>query len=606
MRWPRVATYNRNILISLIISIIIVVGVATAYHPLNVRGVPSIHSTRSLDGFEEDYAAYLYTKLLLKYYEVNGVANRLSSINLYPPLEFHDYMKIVEDILSSLDILMESGDYRDAIELSSTGLEVLRKANETLNKFMMDEKPIGDSFYYYRQWFSRIYNNTLILLEIAEGIQFSDLDNLIPLDIDEVRDVYSIARDMRYNLYRHSIFDLESSARYLERKIYRYYYILGINEGDISWDVEESDVIRRVRDLNSRLLDTYNLMLEMRYPRSNPVFKKLDMLRKVLDDAETLLLSKGDIYYAQYIIMFCDRQLTFVDRVISNKNIMLESVKGYIDNSFIRFKDNDMVLLVERSIPRIYIYFDENRGSYRVTVSLLTLFRDLDGDGYMDENEVISLIYLDELNWTMWFNESPGSTIINYAYTGSSLNITLSFRISNMGYEDENTDVLEECLVSLYMDVKHVLGGEEGLRLGVGILVTPGAEDLNGAIFDYITVREAIFDIGSSRWYFSIMNGRWADVDGVYEPINIYIEEPKCCRKSLLYMGIVDYESPGDVKIVYKYYVGASPLKATSIIDIIPVIILFGLIFSSVILLIYLYKKGLVDFSRLTRVPISR
>ena len=605
MRWPRVAIYARDILMSVAVLLIIVMGIGNVYPPIYVKGSLNSGLTKSINGFEKDYAMYLHSRLLLYYYEINGVANRLVSIGLYPPLEFQDYMKAVEDVLSSLDMLMDTGEYGDVIKLSTLGLEILNEANETLNKFMRDTKPIADSFYYYRQRFSRIYNNTLVLLEIAEGIIYSDLDSLVPLDLNEVKETYSIAKEIRYNIYRFSIYDLETSAKYLERRIYRYYYVLGIQEGDISRDVEESDIIRRIKDLNSRLLDTYNLILGKRLPRSNPIFGRLDLLRKVLVDAENLLLSKGDIYYAQYIIIFCERQLTFVDRVISNEYISPEAVEGYVDDVFIRFKaGGNRVLLIERAIPRIYIYMDKDVESYRVTASLLTLFRDLDGDGYMDEDEVISIIYLDELNWTMWFNESPGLVTINYVYKDSLFNITLSFRVSNNYMEPGG--ILEESLVSLHVDVKYVLGGEKGLRLGLGLLVTPGLEGLSGTILDYITIREAIFNVGSSRWHFSIIGSRWADVEGVYEPLNTYIEEPKCCRKSLLHMSIVDYEAPGNVELSYQYYIGGAPVETPSILDIIPVLILFGLALSSVILLLYLYKKRLVDFSRLTRVPISR
>ncbi len=591
---------NISISLSMMVLLIIVMGIGSAYLSIYVRG--------SLDdGFGEEYALYLHSRLLLNYYEINGIANRLASMSLYPPLEFHDYMKTVEDILSSIDMLIDTGEYGDVIRLSTLGLEILSEANETLNKFMKDTKPIADSFYYYRQRFSRIYNNTLILLNIAKGIMYSNLDSLIPINLSEVEEVYSIAKEIRYSIYKYSIYELESLAKYLERRIYRYYYTLGIREEDIFMDVDQGDIIRRIKDLNSRLLDIYNLVMEKHLPRSHPIFRELSMLRNVLDDAEDMLLSRGDIYYIQYITIFCERRLTFVYKAFSSENILLETQKGSFDGFFIRFKiGGESLLLFDRSLPRFYIYLDKDVESYRVTVSLLTLFRDLDGDGYMDENEIISIVYLDELNWTILLNEEGGLKTINYVNKDPLFNITLSFKVLGADNGGIDTDILGEPLVSLDVEVRHRLDGEKGLRLGFGLLISSNSEDFNGGISDYITIREAIFNVGSSRWHLYIIGSRWADVEDVPEPLNTYIEEPKCCRKSLLYMSIVDYESTGNIVLSYQYYIKGAPMEAPSIADIIPVMILLGLILVSAILLLYLYKKELVDFSRLTRVPISR
>jgi hypothetical protein len=366
---------------------------------------------------------------------------------------------------------------------------------------------------------------------------------------------------------------------------------LGINPGDIALEPDTSVLLERVRYLDDKFFDIYGEIVDSKFINDSVI----RLLKDALDTAEDLILSDKSLYLAQYLLIYSEDILASLDmwRGI-NISIVGSSVRFSSDAQWFRLWYGNLTVLLGRSYPDIYVYSGEALLFHIHPVNLV-VFRDLDGDDFLDDDELIDTRYLGNASWSIELIGSPLSPTILYSYRSSVFNVSLGLGLYAPKPGITRTlGMVPRDGFSVAVNMSDIFGGGRDTKLGLVFLVSTSSERFQYGVLDGVGYR-SLYVHGLEPGYSLIqVQGRYGYIDeGSTVKSVLHVGRLVCCGRTLEVHSVFDYTYAGTVSYTYLYYIGYGHEAANpSALEYFILYLLFISVIMAVALSLYLYYRG--------------
>ena len=369
-----------------------------------------------------------YVKLRSDYYVLRDYYIRLKTFGYNPPASAGDLLLAIGDILDDIRVLIDDGEVGDASYRIKVARKLINDLNTSLNEFMSHSYPNRWIYQFYGNSFNSILNMVSFMLIIAPYTSFGTMY------MDELMEIKYKVSSLINDLNSTNLAVLEGALRDMDTLVRKYRLLFNLDKIDPFKPYITYEYVYGFKANLLHLLDVVGDVIN--HSKIGWVVEayreSLPRMLSYIKIGDVFLFVQGDYRAAYYFYALVDGYLRY-----------------FIDNRFILY-GNTSVYSIELDVGRPIIYLVDDGGSVSVAVILreLLFFLDVDGDGYINDDEIVASLDLSTAGWDI---ASVDGGRAKYLFSNYFLNISVSMDLQpNIYVWNPITGVGEPIIIGNY------------------------------------------------------------------------------------------------------------------------------------------------------------
>ena len=544
------------------------IGVIKALCPICERGL----SSRSI---KKIGLAITLKKIKSRFLFLWGIYKRLLMFGYDLPSNLSNSLLLSKEMIIELEDSLSSGNLGE-INLTIMALQhMISIANESMYGYISRAYPNPYLGRFYRSQYFRLLNKISFVYSLSRYI---GMDEGI---IDEIESLSNLVKRRINNLYGYSVLDHEEVIFAASEYVNRVWLLLNLDK--IYGDYFNGISYYRISSIRDNDYYLINVLSRVWGRNSDPDFVHAILNNSIylFNAGDKLFFVYGKVAEAGYVYSLADGYMRY-----------------YLDVSKV-FNKNIEYLHVSADMERPIIYLGEagNVPILSMFPHAVIIFVDVNSNGYIDNDEIVGKIILDNASWVV----SRDNNKFTYRFNSYLVNITVevsrkpSFELRSPIFLPIETPVVGD--FSRVVRIKYVLNNKvfKGVGSALSLYVISYDSGMNYRWDHFMTIDSFNIDYYPGE---SALSLYFPDYLTKFSRSNMYLFNKSCCP-SVYELGISSYNLSTTGNIVF--WVRAGPVRGWwdrflhSIPNFLPLYLLFTLVAIAVILLYLVRYAYLID-----------